>query len=168
MERKRIFKAILSVMIVYQLVVIFLVPNQLFYVTQKIAPIVIPYANLMGFNTVWQFFSPDPGPPVYLEYEVFKEGELVGTFHFPPFKDPYWLREKYNRRLAAFRMVGKDNGLASKVFGPMLCREHPEATRLEMNVLTVKFPSLDEVQSGTPLNDLSVRKTNYMGSHYCK
>ncbi|HTL12160.1 MAG TPA: hypothetical protein VL588_06715, partial [Bdellovibrionota bacterium] len=59
-----------SLILVFHLLVVALVPNQHLYVHRASAGILLPYANLLGINTAWRYFAPDPAPPVYYEFDV--------------------------------------------------------------------------------------------------
>lgn len=66
-------KILLSVWIVYNIFVMVVMPNVGAYFGRVTQVFVTPYANTVGLNAGWNFFSPEPAQPMTLKY----------TVHFP-------------------------------------------------------------------------------------
>ncbi|MGE0616829.1 MAG: hypothetical protein AB7P04_14450 [Bacteriovoracia bacterium] len=148
----------LSVFIVFHLAVVLLIPNESSYLTQYFRPLIAPYATTLGLARAWQFFSPDPGPSVYLEYIAMKDGTKLDAGFFPPLQNPFWLRDPYNRRTAALRMTFKVPDYVQTVVVPYLCRQYPAATLMNVSLWIGGPPSLEEVEKGGSLRDHSRRE----------
>lgn len=165
---KKELKPLLHFFVFFHLVMISLIPNRSSFVNESLSPILVPYANLLGFNNSWQFFSPDPGPAAFLEYRVQSPSGLGQPMTFPPTENPYFLRATFNRRVAAIRMSSTNTDLVKKVIAPYLCRQNPEATELLLSAFTVEFPSLQAVASEhRPLNDTAQRRYQDFGNFLC-
>ena len=73
-----------SLLVLFFLVFQFTIPNPDFYVSEQVAPVLMPIANLLNLNVMWQFFSPDPGGIVYLNAVVKKNDQILATEEMPP------------------------------------------------------------------------------------
>ena len=143
-------KAGLSVVLCYHLFAVILAPNTQTYLGFRAQKVIEPYVNFFELVASWNFFAPDPGPPpVYLEYELLDaSGETVERGRWPDMKDPYFFRERQNRRIAAARfMIGTDLR-AEKMMVPYLCKEHPQTHSVRLWKTQYTIPGLNEVESG--------------------
>jgi len=143
-------KAALSVFIVFQLTVVLLAPNGDHYIGTLLKPVIEPYANFFELTNKWSFFAPDPGPPpVFVEYEVLaKHEETITQARFPQEKNPYFIRDRQNRRIASveFMMPGEDR--VEKVMVPYLCGKFPEAESVKLWRVAYQVPPIEDVASG--------------------
>lgn len=143
-------KAALSVFIVFQLTVVLLAPNSDHYVGTKLKPFVEPYANFFELTNKWSFFAPEPGPPpVFVEYELLdSKGESIRIARYPEEKNPYFLRDRQNRRIASveFMMPGEDR--VEKVMVPYLCGKNPQADSVKLWRIAYQIPTMEDVASG--------------------
>src|SRR3954467_1869488 len=69
-----ILKLVFSLFLLYHLAVIVIMPNPSSLLGRKYSRYLTDYANSLGLNTTWQFFSPGPAPVFYLEYTIEKPG----------------------------------------------------------------------------------------------
>lgn len=169
-------KILLNAFIAFHLLVLLSVPNRLSYLNQLFKGVLAPYANTLAINSEWRFFSPDPGPAVYFEIEATSSSssdEIKNqprSFYFPPFEDPYPypLRPRYNRRISASRLIGQYPDFVQAVLTPYLCRTYPEFHNFSISLLTINPVSMEEVQSGIPLNDLQThRNIKHISTEFC-
>lgn len=148
-------KKLANLWIVFHLLAIMIVPNASSLLTAEFRAWVTPYANLIGFHSFWQFFSPDPGAAVFFRVRPFERDQPLPTFDYPPKQDPYTIRSQYNRRVSSVRFFSRPpaEGVA-RYLGPYFCRQNPTATSLDIALIVVRPPTLDEVKHGSALNTL--------------
>ncbi len=113
-----------------------------------------PVANTIGLNTTWNFFSPDPAHVMYIKYFVFFEDELGATLKepvqgfYPPIEnqtEDFKLHKK--RHSYAMRFMIIDPNRLQNFFSPWLCRQHPGASKVQVELIINRIPSLDKVVS---------------------
>lgn len=157
-------KILLSVWIVYNIIVMLLMPNIGSYFGREVSRFISPYAAIMGLNAGWNFFSPDPAHTMYLEYTVQfpdKEDESVDPeLHFFPIeKNRPILNPLRKRELYATRYMALDPKKMRVLFGPWLCRQHPGALTVDLALVVETVPPLDKVVKNphTELADMSER-----------
>lgn len=143
-------RGILSLPIAFHLFCVLLAPNSGNYLGQRVAWVVEPYINFLEIATPWAFFAPEPGPPpVYVEWEVLdRAGKTFSTGRFPELKDPFFLRERQNRRIAAVRFLVADKTRVDRVMAPYLCKTIPEAFSVRLWRVAYSVPALLEVAEG--------------------
>jgi len=160
-------KTVLTAYILFHLFVIVSVPNDASYINQILAPVFLPYVNAIGFNTQWQFFSPDPGPPIFVEYEVAQINNSHETHYFPPLKFEGFFRDLYNRKTVIPRILAKYPDMSEKMMGPYLCKKNPRATHLVMGITTMTVPHSQEVRDGALYHDFSKKQYKLLGTYFC-
>lgn len=143
-------KAGLSLLLVFQLLVMVLGPNGRNYLGEKVAPIMNPYLAFFELTQQWSFFAPEPGPPpVFIEYALLNaRGAELGKGRFPDMEHPPYLRERLNRRIAATEYMMQDERRAERIMLPYLCRKYPEAKAVQLWRLAFTIPSMAEVAAG--------------------
>lgn len=157
------FKVILSVWIVYNIIVLMLMPNIGSYIGRLTSGAVAPYANIVGLNAGWNFFSPDPAHTMYLRYTLHFEdanGEQILDSvegYFPPEKNKRILNEVKKRAQYAMRFMIVDPKRIKVFFGPWICRQNPTASAVTVEAVIETVPFLDNVvlQSQTEVDALS-------------
>lgn len=151
-SRKTVFflKTLLSIWILFHLFVVVVMSNGSSYVGRSFQNIITPYANITGFNTSWNFFSPDPAHTMYFRYLVYfndENGEPLKEEvegFFPALKnvgtfDPRERRELY---LMHFFILSPER--LEKFFAPMICRQHPGASSLRVDFVIESIAPLDQ------------------------
>jgi hypothetical protein len=142
-----LIKIILSLIISFQLLAIFVLPNPESVLYRKLSWAIEDYGNFLGINTTWRFFSPNPLVR-RIEYQVFsraKNGELVGKkYLYPNLVAQEKSRETHNRKFAHGLIMYINPMLLKKTFGPYLCRLHPEAETIAVNAKGREFSSLEK------------------------
>lgn len=162
-------KRALSALILWHLTVIVLIPNPASYFTERYKGWMLPYANLIAMNSVWQFFSPDPGPAVFLRYELRDEdGEGSGKLLFPKVDPSYLERINYIRLVTALRYFAKNESALKEIFAQHLCKTHPKSTSIELELYLVRVPSLEEVAQGRSLNAFAEEMKQFQDIVFCE
>lgn len=162
---KALLKIFLSLWIVYNIIVMLLMPNIGSYFGRQISRFIAPYAAVMGLNAGWNFFSPDPAHTMYLEYTLQypdkEDGETrePELHFFPVEKNQPLLNPLRKRELYATRYMALDPKKLRVLFGPWLCRQHPGALTVDMRLIVETVPPLDKVVKNphTDLSELSER-----------
>lgn len=156
---KLLFKALLSLWIVYNIFVMLVMPNVGAYFGRVTANVVIPYANTVGLNAGWNFFSPEPAHPMYLKYTVYypepdiaesqesspvEEREPVEGY-FPVQNDKRNVPNiTHKREWALMRYMVLDAKRLRLLMGPWLCRQYPGASSISMEHVIETIPFLDQ------------------------
>ena len=116
----------------------------------------INYANTLGLNTTWQFFSPNPAGERYLQYEInlddgMSDEEIVWNedirgpkYHYwPPKQDTPILKENLNRMFYHSLLSTFGEHRIKDVFIPWVCRKHPEAYSIFIRGKTKTLPTIE-------------------------
>ncbi len=158
-NRTSIYKAVFSVFIVYHLVVILVLGNGGSYLGRKFQAGILPYANTLGLNNVWNFFSPDPAHTMFIKYNVRFEDELgnerkssVEGF-LPEQKKDVVIDSSKRRFLYAMRYLILDSRRLELILGPYFCRSYPGATSISLQHLMTPIPFLDAAEIGQTNED---------------
>lgn len=167
----------LSVFIVFHLTVIVVLANGTSYLGRSLQHILTPYANFIGLNSTWNFFSPDPAHTMYFRYLVrFQDDngndlrEAIEEF-VPAAKDEFVLNSSKRRMLYAMRFMILDSRRMSGILGPWICRKYPGATSLHIEHIFEQIPSLDravlDTEEGAHRQIFDGRSTPNSFEFYC-
>lgn len=159
---KKALKLILSLWIVYHIAVIVILANGSSILGRSYGWLLVPYANALGLNSTWNFFSPDPAHTMYLEYRVRFEDEQGNETrepiegYLPPEKDQIVVDSSRRRMLYAMRFLMLDQNRLHALMAPWLCRQHPGASEITIAHEMQAIPSFDRAIANldTPLRDL--------------
>lgn len=111
-----------------------------------------PVANTIGLNTTWNFFSPDPAHTMYIKYDIYFEDEyghqlkepIMGFY--PPSRDLGGdLTMNKKRDAYAMRFLVIDQERIPKFFVPWMCAKNPEASKIFIEVILNRIPTLDQM-----------------------
>lgn len=145
------FKVLASFWIVYNIFAMLVMPNIGAYFGRATSKYIAPYANTVGLNAGWNFFSPDPAHTMYIRYIVRyldSQGneikESVEAF-FPAEKNKGVHALSRKRDLYAMRFMVIEPHRLRVLMGPWLCRQYPGATSIEMEHVVETVPFLDQV-----------------------
>lgn len=143
-------RAILSVALLFQLLVVTIGPNKETYPGYLLSPILEPAFNALEFGANWSFFAPDPGPvPLRLEWEIMDEKDrVIRTGYFPEGGYPYFINERQTRRVALARFFHFSDDRHLNVWSSWVCRSNPDANSVRLWKAEGKIPNLFKVQSG--------------------
>lgn len=113
-----------------------------------------PVANTIGLNTTWNFFSPDPAHTMYLKYDIFFEDAYGNSLkdviegYYPPSKDLGGdFRLDLKRDSYVMRFVIVDPARIPTFFIPWLCKKNPGASKVQVEIILNRIPSLDQVMA---------------------
>lgn len=104
----------------------------------------------MGLNTTWNFFSPDPANTMYFHYHVYFENEQgeetkePAEGYIPEEKNTIVTDGSRRRMLYAIRFLMLDEKRIPLLLVPWLCQKYAGASRIRLNWVVEKIPSLDE------------------------
>jgi hypothetical protein len=166
-------KGILVLFIALHLIVILLLPNVNSYVARHNFPsFLLAYANQIGFNTTWNFFSPEPAHTMYYEYQVFFKDEALDPVvgYIPPQKDQVVTQSSDRRMLYAMRYFFLDPRRVERVLIPFLCSKFPDAERISIRHYVLQLPSLDQatLEKHKPIRDLKVLNSSLSEDYRCE
>jgi hypothetical protein len=164
-------KGFLSLFILYQITVITVLPNNDSILCRALAPLLTPYANALGFNTTWKFFSPEPSPAIYYVYDVdmMEGGEPVAadtfwrnrgfiTGRWPPDHPKNMLKENVRRLVYYSRFVTVTPESTEKFLGNLLCRFYPKAHSVSVRAVLEDIPNVENFNLEPAAFDKVVRE----------
>lgn len=169
-RRSEWIRIALSGFIGFHLFAVILTPNSQSYLGASASGVVDPYISFLELSNTWSFFAPDPGPPpVFLEYEIFdKHGATLSKGRWPDFPDPYFLRERQNRRVAAAEFMILAGVRSERMMVPYLCANAPEAHSVSLHQCHIPIPSLWDVRDGkATLGDESKLERTLISHNFC-
>lgn len=143
-------KVLLSMFFVYHVAAALLLPNSSSILTKKYADFFLAYANTIGLNTTWQFFSPGPGPSFYLEYQAEMadaNGEVdEKLYRYPPIRRFPTLNDSFMRRLNNLKFFSSNDDLFASRVIPYLCGKLPGAVAMHVRKVVEKIPDLEQAE----------------------
>ena len=172
---KLLFKILASFWAVFNIFVSLVMPNVGAYFGRVTASFVTPYANTIGLNASWNFFSPDPAHTMYIRYTVYFYDDFGNEIRptiegfFPKEKNKSITSDLNKRDLYAMRFMVIEPKRLRVLFGPWLCRKYEGASSINMEHVVETVPPLDEVVTfkGETVRDLSQELQYSKVSHNC-
>lgn len=170
-------KCVLILAFFYQLVIIILFANGSSVLGRRVGAYFVPYANAIGLNTAWNFFSPDPAHTMYIRYEVYfedKEGNDLKepiTAYFPKEKNKLAESTTSRRYLYAMRYYMIQPKKIEFFLAPWLCRQYLGASHIRVQYEIESIPNLDEasIYAQTVSVDDMIEKIKYLNiKHDCR
>ncbi len=149
-------KVLVSLFIVYHLLMVFISPNRLSMIHEKLMPYFISYAHTLSMDVSWSFYAPNPYSYFYFEYEVIYTNDRVNTFRWPPSrKESKRNIFNYNRFISQtlFFMLAGPRKLR-RYFLPYLCHLHPESKEITAQAIVEDRPHFKKAQVLDPLQSL--------------
>ncbi|WP_413557025.1 hypothetical protein [Bdellovibrio sp. HCB209] len=160
---KPLLKILASVWIVYNICALMVMPNVGSYFGRTASKFVGPYANLVGLNAGWNFFSPEPAHPMYLKVVVNYPENEDGSYRDPlitaypdPESEAKTVSLTRKREWAVMRFMVMDPRRLRQIFGPWLCRQYPGAESVDMEHVIETIPLLDEAVLNREVNLLEM------------
>lgn len=155
-SKLKVLKVALSVFILYHLLTILILPNSDSILSRKLSFLVTPYANVVGINTTWRFFSPEPSPTIHFVYDAdMAEGGEVEpennfwrergfvTGQWPPDHVDGMLTENVRRLVYHSRFTTLSRERVEKFMGSLLCRFYPKAQLVSVRAVVQEIPSIE-------------------------
>lgn len=173
-ERGRLFlKVLFSLWILYHCIVVIVMPNGSSFMGRHLEPYMRAYASVLGMNTTWNFFSPDPAHLMYIKFTVSFEG-ANGEPARPPLEifmpeqkeQGVWdLAEK--RTLYAMRYMLLDPRRLELILGPWMCRQYPGASHVLIEHMIHPIPRLEDAAMfrSQEITDMA-EEYNYLRQEY--
>ncbi len=168
-----VFKLILALFLVFHLAAVVILPMGSGLLNRHWGRFFIGYANTLGFNTTWQFFSPGPSPTFYLEYEFdeggedFEESEI---YLLPERRTGFWWSDFYNRRLYSMRFLSLAPNLLVQYLVPWLCQKNPKAKAVTVQKIFERITNVERETGGAAedtFQDMEVKERVARETHSC-
>jgi hypothetical protein len=146
---KHIKKPFLIGLFVYFVSMMIVLGNGSSFLGRSLGQYFTPVANMVGLNTTWNFFSPDPAHTMYLRYTVHFEDEYGNPVKesiqslFPPEETNNDFRVHIRRMSYVMRFYASSSDRLREFLIPWLCKKNPGATRIQTEVLLNRIPSLE-------------------------
>jgi hypothetical protein len=147
--RMKWVKAGLSLFIVFHLFCVLLVPNSDNATGEFFLRFTKPYLFFFEMTNTWNFFAPNPEPPIWIDYQLLDaQGQPYFNGRWPDIQKPYFLRERQTRLITAADFMVNNEVSAEKMMVNYLChlQPHPDSLRLWRIMETV--PTSADVASG--------------------
>lgn len=173
---KPLFKVFLSLWIVYNIFTLLVMPNIGSFWGMSAFPFIAPYANTVGLNGSWSFFSPDPPThTLYLRYFVSflnergEESQDSIEGYFPEEKGQRITSPFRQREFYVMHFMSRQPKYLRILMGPWLCRKHPGASIVDMTYVAETVPYLDQATAskGKDLSEMSEESKVLQESYSC-
>jgi hypothetical protein len=142
-------KAGLSVFIAFHLFCVILFPICDTPMGERLTHWARPYVLALELTNNWNFFSPNPSPPIYVDYELVDDhGEIQSEGRWPEPKDPFFWRDRQTRRITATDFMIAGEVRVEKMMVSYFCNQpsHPHSVRLWRAMESQ--PTAEQVVSG--------------------
>jgi hypothetical protein len=143
----------LAAVFIYLVSMMIVLGNGSSFLGRKLGFIYTPVANSIGLNTTWNFFSPDPAHTMYLKYRIlFKDEygnekkEAIEKF-FPADAEDNNFWPNHRRLTYVMRFLAIDSNRIQNFLVPWICKQNPEATDIQTEMLLYRIPALDVVST---------------------
>lgn len=149
---KLFLRNLFTLFLLYHILVILVMPNSSSIIGRKIGGYLASYANTVGMNATWEFFSPDPPQPFYFDYSVYFESiegeELQPTItgFFPEWRTERTLHPNKIRLKNAVRFFALTRTSVEKSFIGYLCRQYPKANRVKVRQVIEAVPNIEQAK----------------------
>lgn len=162
-------RRLVSAFLLFHLFGVLITPNPYSYLNQSLTTVYRPYMNLLGLQHTWGFFAPEPiSPPMYIDYTIENKSGLGASGRFPEEKNPFFFRDRYNRRMSMSRFIASSDDNIRNMFVRYLCRQHPDMQSARLWRVTGTQPSLQMVQRGEKrMTDPVDFKIEVLGTYFC-
>lgn len=142
-------KAALSLFLVFHLFCVLLVPNSDNETGEFFLEFIRPYVFFFELTNTWNFFAPNPEPPIYVDYQlVDAQGQPYLDGRWPDIKVPYFLRERQTRLITAADFMVNNEVSAEKMMVNYFCHLTPRPDSLRIWRIMETVPAAADVASG--------------------
>ncbi len=161
---------LLTLFLLFHLSVLLITPNKENYFGYRLFHVFQPYVNFFEFSSEWTFFSPDPSPPLYIDWKIFDQaGAEIKSGSFPETISPFIVGDRQVRRISATRFMLMGDGLAQKTLVPYLCHQTPGAYSVRMTRIFQNPPKMIEIIEGKKEpGDTSAYDRADLGMEFCE
>lgn len=140
--RVLVIQFLLSVWAIFHVTAVVITPNRNTYLGTTLSTFLEPYANFLELSANWNFFAPQPGPPLRLEFEAVDVERRQLAHDFWPDLDSPW------RQTTLSHFVMKDSQGAERLAGNFFCHRTPGASAIRLWRNTYGIPTLEDVARG--------------------
>jgi hypothetical protein len=151
MNGQWIAKKLFILFCLYHCAVMLMMPNSASIVGRKAGNSFTPYANFIGLNGTWEFFSPEPPQPLFFDYRVYFEDENgfekrpeVHSY-FPEWKIERTMHPNNIRLKNTVRFFALNQKAIEESFSAWLCRKHEGANRVRINQILEPVENIDKL-----------------------
>ena len=167
---KKTVKSLLIVAVLIHCFIALLIANPSSFAIRR-WPWIARYASQLGFNTSWNFFSPDPAHPMFFHFRVYfaDEEQLPIEGYWPPFKEQIITASSLRRTMYAMRYFVVSGASSTELFSSWLCRLYPGAFKVWWEHQIWLLPTLDQALIRRDENwraDMKQQK-GISQEHYC-
>ena len=157
-----LIQALLSIWAVFHVLAVLITPNRETYLGKQVASVMVPYADFLELAANWNFFAPQPGPPLRLEFEtVDREGSQLLHGFWPELDSPW-------RQTTLSHFVMKDQNGGERLIGNFLCARNPGSHAVRVWRNTYGIPTIEEVASAQrKIGDESRVVRQFIGEWTC-
>lgn len=139
----------LSFFICFHLMAVLFVPNSDNELGGRYLKVFLPYLNFLELTNCWNFFSPVPGAPVFMQFEtVSSDGTPLEAGSWPERGASLFLTERSTRRIASADFMAVNDLRAEKMLVPYLCARTPGVRSVRLWRTRLSLPSIGEVEAG--------------------
>lgn len=149
----QLIRIALSLFIIFHLIVIVVLANSGSYYGRALASSLTFYANIIGLNSTWNFFSPDPANSMYLRVSLLNDDDYREEF-YPPGKEKFEPSGNQRRFLYFVRYMIVDPSRIDTFLIPWFCKTHPGVERISVDFVIQPVPSLDKARFVMDMSDL--------------
>lgn len=144
-DNKPILKSLLTVIILYLLTVVVVMPNGSSLLGRVLSPLILDFSNQFGFSVNWNFFAPDPAHTMYISYVVnFPEDSKDSVAgYIPPEREKIVVDASERRFLYAMRFMIVDDKRLKKILGPYLCKKYEGASSIYIRSVLEPITNFD-------------------------
>lgn len=132
-----------------------------------------PYIMGLELTNNWNFFSPNPAPPIFIDYELLDDkANVLSDGRWPEPKDPFFWRDRQTRRITATDFMIAGEVRAEKMMVAYFCNGNhkglkPHSVSLWRVAETV--PAADEVAAGKrSLGDGKGTERKFVSRTFCE
>jgi len=160
---------LLTLFLVFHLSVLLITPNKENYFGYRVFRYIQPYVNFFEFSSEWTFFSPDPAPPLFIEWTVFDQaGKEMKNGTFPESGSPFIVGDRQVRRISATRFMLLGDGTAGRTLVPWLCNQTPGAYSVRLTRIFQNPPRMVDIIDGKKeIGDTSAFDRTDLGMDFC-
>jgi hypothetical protein len=161
---------LLTLFLFYHLSVVLITPNRENYFGYRYFRFLEPYVNFFEFSSQWTFFSPDPAPPIYIDWSIYDQaGKELKAGSFPDQKSLFVVGDRQVRRISATRFMIMGDGAAQKTLVPYLCGQNPGAYSVRLTRVLQNPPRMVEIIDGKKeAGDTSAYERSDLGLEFCE
>jgi hypothetical protein len=162
-------KASLSLFIVFHIFCVLLAPNSESYMGGVFLNVMKPYLFFFEMTNHWNFFSPNPEPPVFVDYQLVNmKGDAYFDGRWPETGESFFWKERQTRRVTAADFMVNQEVSAEKMMANYLCHRSPRPEAVRLWRVMEPVPSTVDILAGKrKLGDGVVSERKFVAHVFC-